>query len=85
MEKEVVEHKWEVSYILCNDRCSLNTLSYIPFPIFGEKEGRFTSEERAVVSKFIGSYPVPKFNENFDGLDEFRDKLNKEIYNIYGK
>jgi len=82
MEKEL---KWEVSYILCDDRCSLNILSFIPFPGFGEKEGRFTSEERAVVSKFIGNYPVPQFNDKFEGWEEFRDKLNEEIYNLFKK
>jgi len=80
-----MEHKWEVSYILCDDRCSLNTLSYIPLPAFGEGEGRFNSEQRADVVKFIGNYTVPKFNEKFEGWEEFRDKLNEEISNLFKK
>ncbi|WP_298838893.1 hypothetical protein [uncultured Clostridium sp.] len=80
-----MENKWCVRYVLCSDRCSLNTLSLIPFGGFGEGEGKYTSEETSVVVKFIGNYKVPQFDDKFSGWEEFRDKLNKEIYNIYGK
>lgn len=80
-----METKFEVSYVLNSDLCSLTTLSFIPMSSLGEGEGRYTSEERAVVSKFIGDYEIPKFNNDLDGWYEFRVKLNEDIYNLFKK
>lgn len=77
--------KFSVGYVLNSDLRSLTTVTLIPCPAFGEAEGKYSYEEALTVSNFISKYDVPQFSDNVDRWSEFRDKLNKEIYNIYDK
>ena len=83
MDKQNI--KWDFSYVLTDDRSGLNTIQYIPHPLFEGREGRYTSDEVSVVIKFIHNYKVPQFNENLNGWIEFKEKLNQEIYNLFKK
>lgn len=80
-----METKYNVGYVLNSDMCSLSTVSLLPVPAFGEGDGRFSLEERDIVVNFIGNYDVPMFNDNFDGWEQFKAKLNEEIYNLFKK
>ena len=79
-----MENNYCVTYFLSNDSESLITLTYTAIPFLDEK-GRYTLEESKEVVKFIDNYKVPNFNNKSNIWEEFTNKLNKEIFNLYGK
>jgi len=79
------DKKWDISYCLSNELDSLITLTCTTHPLFDGKEGPYTYEEVLKIGKFIHEYPCPKFNNKLDGWDDFKSKLNEEIYNLFKK
>lgn len=77
-------NKYFVSYVLSNDNKSLITFIVTALPQFGEI-GKYNIEEAGKITDFIHNYKVPDFNNNLNNWDSFRDKLNKDIFDIYGK
>jgi hypothetical protein len=79
-----MEVKYFVSYVLQSDCKSIIPITLVAMPLFGEV-GKYTLEESQEVVKFIQNYRVPDFTDSLKGWEEFTIKLNKEIFDLYGK
>ena len=83
MKEEIKnENKYIVGYGLSNDKTGLISFLLIADPLFNEK-GKYSLEEAEHVVEFIHNYKLPELN--MDNWEEFTEKLNKEIFDLYGK
>jgi len=76
------ENKYIVGYGLSGDNKGLISFLLIADPLFNEK-GKYSLEEAEHVVEFIHNYKLPELN--MDNWEEFTEKLNKEIFDLYGK
>lgn len=79
-----MENKYNVSYTPSSDNKGLITLLWTPLKEFNEGEPKYTEEEAQKVVKFIREYSIP-IPEDINNWNEFRDELNKQIFELYGK
>lgn len=79
-----MKNKYNVSYTPSSDNKGLITILWTPIKSWGEGDPTYTEEEAHSIVKFIREYPI-SIPVDMSDWSNYKLKLNKQIFELYGK